>query len=228
VDVIRQPAMLPEFGGRVDPDVAEALIRDTQHDPDQLPLIQHALAYMWLRARANDPDAPVHITLADYRDEKVKNAANALSNHADEALAELETRDKRLRQVTEHVFRALTETDAAGRAIRRRMPKPTLLAETTAKEEDVDAVIEAFARPERSFVYLDEHPDPNRPAIVDITHEALIRHWRQLSDHTLDGNGQPRGWVPREAADRPRLADPGRHCARPGARPAGLSRQGCL
>jgi hypothetical protein len=154
VDAICQPALLPEFGGSVDLDVAEALIRDTNRDPDQLPLIQHALAYMWLRARVNDRDPAVHITLAHYRDEKVKNAANALSNHADEALKELEERDKNLRQVTEHVFRALTDTDAAGRAIRRRMPKPALVAETAADEKDVDAVIQAFARPERSFLYV--------------------------------------------------------------------------
>ena len=46
-----------------------------------------------------------------------------------------------------------------------------------------------------------EKTDPQRDPKIDISHEALIRHWRALNDEALDSNGEPRGWVAREASD---------------------------
>jgi hypothetical protein len=78
------PAGVAE-GGEVHCDVAEALIRDTRRDPDQLPLTQHALSYIWLRKRAAGSCDSLKLTLADYReDANVGNASNALSSHVEE------------------------------------------------------------------------------------------------------------------------------------------------
>jgi hypothetical protein len=71
------------FGGQVEPRLVNRLINDFGTDPDQLPLLQHALARMWNIASAKPPV----LTVADY--EAIGGLANALSNHGDEVLAEL-------------------------------------------------------------------------------------------------------------------------------------------
>ena len=98
------------FGGEVEPALVNRLLNDMGTDPDQLPLMQHALMRMWTRAseaalveRSNAaPDtatsagdreepqgegSPVILTLADYKE--VGGLARALSNHADEAFTQL-------------------------------------------------------------------------------------------------------------------------------------------
>jgi hypothetical protein len=104
----------------------------------------------------------------------------ALSKHADEVLNNLVQADEKAQVVTEGTFRALTDVERDGRAVRRALPFSRLLAETGADEADLHRVIDRFRAFDCNFLT----PPPNVPieqaTFIDISHEALIRRWRKL------------------------------------------------
>ncbi|MDW9589844.1 hypothetical protein GOC31_28550 [Sinorhizobium meliloti] len=150
---------------------------------DQLPLLQHALNRLWVRATQSGNG--IVLRLSDY--EAIGGLRGALNQHAGEIMASL---GEGLASTVEHVFRALTVGSSISDAVRR----PTTLAELVNIAGGDHGVIvnicEAFRAPGRNFLT----PLPPRPlhndTIVDISHESLIRQWRALS-----------AWVEREARD---------------------------
>jgi formylglycine-generating enzyme required for sulfatase activity len=186
---IRRPAEL--YGGSVDEDLARRLIADVGGDQDELPLIQHALMLLWQGAETN-PGAPPRLGL-DASLSRPGSVAALLSAHADRVMDAVAPDPERQR-VVEHLFRALTEINAEGQAIRRPQRFGRLLAVTGSDRDTLGAIIEAFRADGVSFL------TPYPPAAIedatpiDISHEALIRCWRRLAD-PVDG------WLQREFED---------------------------
>ncbi len=148
---------------------------------DQLPLLQYCLNRMWTRARDNAPDAPITLTLADY--ERIGGLSGALNAHADEMLRGL---GDDCRPVAETVFRALTEGSVASEAVRRPTRFGELVAICDGDEARVRRVVDEFRAPGCNFLAPGFDPADPRPlsadTIVDISHESLIRQWKQLSE----------------------------------------------
>jgi hypothetical protein len=186
---IREPAAL--YDGEIATDLAERLVADAGWSQDQLPLIQHGLMVLH---RDCGPDAgkPWRLTLERYRG--FSRLGLLLSEHADEVMRSAEppgppgTEGSR---VVEDIFRALTDINADGQAIRRPQKLKDLVAVTGADESTVRKVVDAFRAEGVSFlrpygseaVALDDY--------VDISHEALIRCWGQIAD-------KRDGWLIRE------------------------------
>jgi WD40 repeat protein/energy-coupling factor transporter ATP-binding protein EcfA2 len=173
------------FDADIEPTLTNRLLNDMGSDPNQLPLMQHVLMRMWQRLEAR-PSASGHrvLTLADY--EATGGLAMALSNHADEAWHELATGEQR--RIAEVMFRRLTERSADQRDTRRPAPLSEVAAVAGVSWEQVAEVVDAFRRPDRSFVTprVGETLYPNTR--LDITHESLISNWQRLD-----------GWAQTEA-----------------------------
>jgi tetratricopeptide (TPR) repeat protein len=171
-DAIVSPAEV--FGGQIDPTVANRLLNDAGNTPDQLPLIQHCLMWMWSRAERGKRQ-PVVLSEMDYQ--KVGGLGEALSRHAEEAYSELNEAQQGIAPV---LFKALTEW-VGGRMDLRR---PSRLAEVAklagVKWEEVAKVVEVFRRPGRSFLTPDASLPLTADTMIDISHESLIRQWDRL------------------------------------------------
>ena len=171
-----------------DADVEDALVNRLLNqigtDPDQLPLLQHALMRMWQRMRtrldAVSGSVPVvpTITMSDY--EAVGEIAKALSNHADEAYHSLPG----LGTVVERVFRALTERVAEGVENRRPLSFERLCAVTGCAKANVEQVVERFRRPDTAFLMPPPDVSLSTNPVIDISHESLIRQWQKLREWT--------------------------------------------
>jgi energy-coupling factor transporter ATP-binding protein EcfA2 len=162
-------------GAQIAPRLVNRLLNDVGDNPDQLPVLQHALMRMWQQwEKTGDSNAP--LDLAHYQ--AIGGLDDAISLHADEAYDGLP--DDRSRRIAEIIFKLLTERGGDNRETRR----PTRLVEicAVAEAEEVEAltVIEAFRREDRSFLM----PPPGvrlRPnTFIDISHESLIRGWQRL------------------------------------------------
>jgi hypothetical protein len=148
---------------------------------DQLPLLQYCLNRMFVRAQSEAHDGPVTLTLAEY--ERIAGLSGALNAHADEVLNSLGADN---RATAESVFRALTEGTTVADATRR----PTRLKELAEIADDNEAavrtVVDAFRAPGCNILVpeLDlQNPKPlDASAVVDISHESLIRQWKRLSE----------------------------------------------
>jgi tetratricopeptide (TPR) repeat protein len=203
---IREPALL--FGGDIEPELLHILLAEARGEADDLPLIQHSLMWLWQRsALADDPhsehtkeEAAGHLLRAkDYRD--AGGAKTILSEHADETLlrAGLSVADAR----TEHLFRALIDVDHGGRVIRRpqRLRDLVDLVGGAHPAVAVKSLVNAFRAEGDSFLLPGPEDLLEDSSIVDIRHEALIRHWRRIAAKELDQDGRPVGWLERERYD---------------------------
>lgn len=163
-------------GGKISSRLVTRLLNDVGDDPDQLPILQHALMrtweHWWEHRSGEEP-----MDLPDY--EAIGTLEAALSRHAEEAYRELRT-EAQLR-IAERMFKALTDRGSDSRGVRR----PTRLSEicelSEAEVSEVIEVIEVFRRPGRSFLM----PPPDVPlaadSVIDISHESLMRIWSRLT-----------------------------------------------
>ena len=126
-------------------------------------------------------DGPVwRLGLEDYRG--VGGLATLLSDHADEVLAQAAP-DPERRKIVEHLFRALTDINAEGQAIRRPQTFAELVAVTGSDAPTLEAIIDHF-RAEGVFFLTPYGDAPIKPGtLIDISHEALIRCWRKIADN---------------------------------------------
>src|SRR5215813_10516459 len=100
------------FGGRVEPRLVNRLLNDFGTDPDQLPLLQHALARLWSRCSVRS-DTPL-LTVEDY--EAIGGLARSLSHHGEEILSELTPEQQRIAGI---MFKRLSGTEDGRRDVRR-------------------------------------------------------------------------------------------------------------
>src|SRR6185436_1108254 len=100
-------------GATIAPRLVSRLLNDVGDDPDQLPILQHALMRTWERW-SEDRASGEPLDLQHY--EAIGTLHEALSRHAEEAWAEL---DERGRELAERLFKALTDKRTDGWGIRR-------------------------------------------------------------------------------------------------------------
>jgi S1-C subfamily serine protease len=172
--------------GEISPRLVQRLLNDVGDDPDQLPILQHALMRTWDHWDRHAEDGRA-IDLEDY--EAIGGMAEALSQHADEAFDELADDDAR--RLAARVFKALTTRGPNAQGVRRPMSLARLAEVTGAPVSRVAAVIERFRAPGRSLL-MPPLPTPlDESVVVDVSHESLIRQWGRL-----------RAWVDEETDSR--------------------------
>jgi tetratricopeptide (TPR) repeat protein len=163
--------------GKISEPLVNRLMNDVGDNPDQLPILQHALMRTWdywaMHRRDREP-----IGLEHY--EAVGTMSDALSEHADEAFNELP--DERSRVVAEILFKALTERGADNREIRRPTCLKDICEIAGATGSEVSAVIDVFRCGGRSFLMPPAGVELQPETVVDISHESLIRNWQRLKD----------------------------------------------
>jgi hypothetical protein len=199
---IRGPAEL--HGGSIDPNLVEALLKDSANEPDRLPILQHALRRCWDVAERGP--TPGKLTFEVYRSEAIKSVGEALNCHANEVLGSPEL--KGLEREVALTFRALTDLDGQRRAIRRPLPWSQLLAETgnspprDAKDGGgplpLERIVNRFRADGTGFLGRPrpEEKELKPDTVVDIAHEALIRRWQNMNRRAAPGTGRPRdGWL---------------------------------
>ncbi len=166
-------------GGEIAPRLVNRLLNDVGDNTDQLPILQHALMRTWDRWKTQSAGGP--IDLPHY--EQIGTMTGALSQQADEAYNEL-TKDEQ--ELSQKMFKCLTEKDADNHEVRRPRTLKELIEEIGGTEEKLKGVIERFRK--RAFLM----PSSDKPltceSTIDISHESLIRGWEKL-----------RAWVDEEA-----------------------------
>ena len=170
-------------GGSIAPRLVNRLLNDVGDNPDQLPILQHALMRTWDHWQARAPGQRP-IDLEDYR--AIGGMMEALSLHADEAFEGLP--DDRYRTIARRMFQALTEKGLDNREARRPTTVGALAQVTGVPFADIVMVVDQFRRPGRSFLMPPAGVALDESSVIDISHESLIRGWKRL-----------RQWVDEEA-----------------------------
>lgn len=168
-------------GAHISPRLVQQLLNDLGDNPDQLPILQHALMRTWSYwANYRDYEGEA-LDLKHY--EAIGTMSEALSQHANEAYEELDEDQKRICEV---LFKAITEKRGENFGIRRPTRLNEIAAIADVSEEDVAAVIEKFREPGRSLLTPAHGTPLGSKAMIDISHESLMRIWVRLKNWVDD------------------------------------------
>lgn len=156
----------------VEPALVNQILNDVGTDPDQLPLMQHALLRLWITAKMQDGSEGLR--LHDYRE--IGGVENALSRHVDKAYGEL---PDHLQPVARHLFCCLCSHEAD------RWTRRMVTVQEVAEVADVDVELVAntvgpFQMIGRNFIVSSPSGSLKPESVLDISHEALIRQWDKL------------------------------------------------
>jgi tetratricopeptide (TPR) repeat protein len=161
------------YGAQLTSQLVHRLLNDVGDNPDQLPILQHALMRTW-DFWIKHPTREIEI---DHYQE-IGSMANALSLHADEAYNELH--DEGSKQIAERLFKCLTEKGPDNREVRRPTKLRDICAIAEVSEEEAISVIDVFRQEGRSFLMPSADTTLDANSVIDISHESLIRGWQQL------------------------------------------------
>jgi len=161
---------------QIAPVLLTRLVNDVGDNPDQLSILQHALNRTWARwqdeGRENEP-----LDLPHY--EAIGTMAHALDQHAEQAYAELSATPQQ--RICEQLFKALTDKATDPRGVRRPTALRTLCALAGATAAEVTDVIDVYRDPSRSFLMPPAEEAIGEDAVIDISHESLMRVWHRLN-----------------------------------------------
>ena len=155
----------------------DRLLDDMGENPDQLPVLQHALQRTW-EAWQRRTGGEGEISLEDYLAPEVGGMAGAIEKHAEEAFGSLDSSQQRMAGA---LFRCITERAEDRRPVRRPLPLDTIATIAGVSVGEMIPVVDAFRTQHRTFLTPPEGIALEPQTIVDISHESLIRNWPRLA-----------------------------------------------
>ncbi len=167
-EAIAKPAQ--QVGLEVERGLVKQMVEDVQGSPGSLPLLQYTLTELWERKLVN------RLTLSEYN--RLGGVKGSLQKQANLIFQDFSEAEKK---VAKRIFLELTQLGEGTEDTRRRVVKSELVT-TEYAEETVDRVLGKLVK--ARLVVTDElqprGETGDRVTVVDVAHEALIRHWPQL------------------------------------------------
>jgi energy-coupling factor transporter ATP-binding protein EcfA2 len=165
---IAEPAK--QVGLEVEAELIDQMITDVEGAPASLPLLQYTLRELWLRRSVN------WLTFAAYN--QLGGVRGTLQQRAEAVYAMLSTAEQ---EIAKQIFLELTQLGEGTEDTRRQVPKRELVSSSQTSNL-VDTVLQKLSA-ERLIVTTElvaKSSNAGRLEVVDIAHEALIRHWSRL------------------------------------------------
>ncbi|MFA0964244.1 hypothetical protein AB9P05_20720 [Roseivirga sp. BDSF3-8] len=160
--------------GKISQRLVQELLNDIGDNPDQLPVLQHALMRTWDYWKDQDGKAGI-MDIRHYH--AIGTIAEALSEHANEAYDEL---TKKEQEICEVIFKSLTEKGADNYGTRRPADITTIASIAEVTPEQVIRVVEKFREPGRSLLLPDATVPIYDDTVIEVSHESLMRIWERL------------------------------------------------
>lgn len=167
-DAITKPAEKVEIS--VEPELVQEILNDLGEAPGSLPLMQYALRELWNQRQDNQ------LQLRDY-----SRLGGIMGTLRKRATAVYHGFNKQGQKATRHIFLSLTQLGEGTEDTRRRVLKQDLIT-SAYSEKIIDKTVQKLADANLVITseILSKDIESQRFAVVDVAHEALIRHWPLL------------------------------------------------
>jgi energy-coupling factor transporter ATP-binding protein EcfA2 len=164
---ITEPARKVGLG--LEQGLVKMLVEEVESSPGGLPLLQYTLKELWQRRQGNQLQLETYLKL------------EGINGTLDQKATELYNSFDEPQQCTvRHIFQLLTQLGEGTEDTRRRVFLDNLISEPLHPAERVKTVVNKLADKEHRLLVTSEDGTAARRAIVDVAHEALIRHWQLL------------------------------------------------
>ncbi|USR91014.1 pentapeptide repeat-containing protein [Phormidium yuhuli AB48] len=165
-EAIAKPAELADHP--LDEAVITLLLQQMQGQDHALPLLQFALTRIWEGLEAGVSEVETLTTIGG--------VGGALAGEAQRLYERLDEGDRALAR---RMFLGLVQLGEGSEDTRRRVLVSELVA-CSSEDDHLESIIEQFAAPGVRFVSVSLNQQHQET--LEVTHEALIRHWNQLQD----------------------------------------------
>ncbi|MEM9006523.1 MAG: pentapeptide repeat-containing protein [Cyanobacteria bacterium P01_F01_bin.86] len=171
MQAVTEPAR--KVGLSLEEGLVKVLAEEVESSPGGLPLLQYTLKELWQRRQDNQLQLSTYLKLG------------GINGTLDQRATELYNGfDKPQQHTVRHIFQQLTQLGEGTEDTRRRVFLDNLVSEPLHPTERVKSVVNKLADKENRLLVTSEVVSKNnaaeRRAIVDVAHEALIRHWLML------------------------------------------------
>ncbi|MEO1146619.1 MAG: pentapeptide repeat-containing protein [Cyanobacteria bacterium J06638_22] len=166
-EAICEPARRAQL--TLEPELVQVLLQDVERAPGKLPLLQYTLTELWKQRQDNT------LQLTTYT--RLGGVTGTLEQRADEVYSSLTPEQQ---ATARHIFINLTQLGEGTEDTRRRCLQSSLI-NPQHSALTVATVVKRLA--DENLVVTNElvsKASGDRQAVVDVAHEALIRHWKQL------------------------------------------------
>ncbi|MBE9068979.1 pentapeptide repeat-containing protein [Leptolyngbya cf. ectocarpi LEGE 11479] len=170
-DAICKPAEQANL--TVEPALVTEILTDIKGAPGSLPLLQYTLKELWQQRQEST------VMLSTYQE------LGGINGTLDKRATEIyNTCDADQQSTVQHIFQQLTQLGEGTEDTRRRVFLDNLISEPLHPAKRVRTVIDTLSSKDNRLLVTSEvigkGEKQERRAIVDVAHEALIRHWRLL------------------------------------------------
>lgn len=162
---ITQPAEMVEL--EIERELVTKIIEDLENSPGSLPLLEYTLQELWRQKTVN------RLTISEYT--RLGGVNKVLENRANEVYHSLSP-DKQ--KVAKRVFLELTRLNEEVENTRQQV-RLSDLVNSEQQEELVEEVVQSLTNA-KLIVTNEQQLGEERLTVVNITHDALIRHWDLL------------------------------------------------
>jgi len=165
---ITEPAK--KVGLEVERELVTEMMADVQGSPGSLPLLQYTLTELWKQRTVE------RLTLSAYT--RLGGVKGTLQKRANEVYESLSPEEQ---QTAKRIFLELTQLGEGTEDTRRQVKKRDLVS-TEQSQALVDSVIQRLADAKLvvTSTLVEKGLSSEPVAVVDVAHEALIRHWGRL------------------------------------------------
>jgi uncharacterized protein YjbI with pentapeptide repeats/energy-coupling factor transporter ATP-binding protein EcfA2 len=153
----------------LEPELVSQMLTDVEGSPGSLPLLQYTLTELWKQRTDNCLQLKTYTQLGGVVGTLQKRATEVYNSFSPEQQA-----------AAQHIFLSLTQLGEGTEDTRRRVLKQDLISDRF-PEALIDVVVQRLA--DEKLIVTDEQNEKggsNREAVIDVAHEALIRHWLLL------------------------------------------------
>ena len=144
----------------VEEELIGRMLNEIEGSPGSLPLLEYTLTRLWEERRENQ------LKLSIY--EKLGGIGGTLDSRATEVYKQFSQEEQ---QIAKLIFLNLTQLGEGTEDTRRRVKKEELMTEKYAQAA-IEKIIQKLA--DEKLIVTNEND------VIDVAHEALIRHWQQL------------------------------------------------
>mgnify|MGYP001796339473 CR=1 FL=1 len=170
IQAIEKPAK--QLGYRVEPKLVNKLIEDVKNEPGSLPLLQYALQELWKQSTDKCLTVAVYNKLG-----KSQGIKGILEKHANNVYDSL---DKNEQEIAISIFIRLTQLGDGTGHTRKKVLRHKLIRANF--QEKFDKVLSILSENNLITINLETLDNGQKADVVNLSHEALIRHWSKLRD----------------------------------------------
>ncbi len=170
-EAITKPAEQVEL--EIERELVNQIIADVSDSPGDLPLLQYTLTQLWEKYRFK------RLTLLQYSHPDFGGVKKALENHANQVYESLSIEQQK---AAKRIFLELSRLGEDKQTPNtRQQVRQQDLVNSQQSEALVNQVVQRLAK-EKLVVTSEQEVEGQRVAVVNIAHEALIRHWNLLGE----------------------------------------------